>query len=102
MSAAAPVEYESDADRLAMLVALGGVRVSAPGGSFHGVLEVDYEAVGEVGVESTSPRLTVRSSDMERCRVYLGAALHIGQDVYQVRSVQPDGTGMTVLVLEGP
>lgn len=100
--------FETDADRLAMIRGLGGVVVSAPGGTFEALLEADYAAV--LDVDSEAPRLTARSSDIERLGITRGLSLVIGTAVYIVRSPQPDGivdsrgkpAGLTTLILEGP
>ena len=57
-------------------------------------------AVGEVGMASSLARLTVASADLPASP--LGTAVTVdGQaDDFTVVEVQPDGTGMTVLVLE--
>jgi hypothetical protein len=94
--------FESDADREAMLRALGGVSFAAPLGLFVGLLDRDYVGVGDVPVESEAIRITARSSDVERLRVSEGSALVADSGTYIVRGVQPDGLGMTVLVVEGP
>jgi len=99
--------FESEADRLASIKALGGVSVSASGGSFYGLLEADYANAEDV--DSNALRLTARSSDVAARSLANGSTLTIGATTYTVRSVQPDGvvesgaqSGMTVLILEGP
>jgi hypothetical protein len=85
-----------------MLHGIGGGAVSAPRGTFTGLLETEFVQVGEIPVDSALPRLTARTSDVKSFGVGAGVALGIEGDTYIVRSVQNDGTGMTVLVLEGP
>lgn len=91
---------DTAADRAAILSGLGGLTVHGPRGTFVGVLETEYVGVGDV--DSAAPRLTADSANLMRCGVDAGVALRIADDTYIVRSVQPDGTGMTTLVLEGP
>lgn len=99
---------ETDADRLAMIRGLGGVAVFTQAGSFEGILEADHAAA--LDVDSEAPRLTARSSDVDRLGIGHGLALSIGAATYVVRGVQPDGivdrdgrpAGMTTLILEGP
>lgn len=50
------------------------------------------------GIATSSPRFKLQSADAEG--VTLDSMLRIGDEQYQVRSVEPDGTGMTVLTLE--
>lgn len=100
--------FETDADRLAFIRGLGGVAVFSAAGMFEGILEADH--AGTLDVDSQSPRLTARSSDVARLGITHGLALSIGAATYVVRGIQPDGivgddgrpAGMTTLVLEGP
>ena len=91
---------ESDADRLAMLKALGGVPVDGPRGQFVGVLDTAHVGVGEVEVDSFSPMLSARSSDLAVAAVTHGTLVSIGADRYIVRSLRKDGLGMAELMLE--
>lgn len=94
---------ESAADREAMLRGLGGVSIAGPRGTFTGLLELEYIAVGDpVPVDTVMPRLHADTDELARCGVESGVSLRIGADLYIVRSVQPDGVHMTVLILEGP
>lgn len=93
--------FESDADRLAMLQGLGGESVRAPRNTFTGILERPHVAVGDgVPVDDFGPTLTARSCDVTRSGATVGAELTIGEESFIVRSVRPDGTGMTELLLE--
>jgi hypothetical protein len=94
--------FESDADREAMLRGLGGSSVTGPGGRLTGVLEREYLPVGdEAAVDSSEPRLIVRTDEARRAGIGHGAVLTIEGETYIVRSVQPDGTGrMTTCTLE--
>lgn len=93
--------FESDADRLAMLRGLGGVSVDGPRGQFVGLYENEFVQVDAL-VDSSSPRLTARTMDVASAGVSIGSLLRVGPDVFAVRSVQPDGTGMTAILLEIP
>lgn len=93
---------ESDADRLAILSGLGGGPVNAPRGTFTGLLESEFVQVGEIPVDSTSPQLSARTSDVRAAGVSVGIALVIEGEQYIVRSMQNDRTGMTLMLLEGP
>lgn len=50
------------------------------------------------GISTSHPRFTLPSSAAER--VTLDSLLRIGDERFQVRSVEPDGTGVTLLTLE--
>jgi hypothetical protein len=92
--------FESDADRLALIEGLGGVAVVSPRGQFKGILDRPYQPVGDIPVESFDVMLTARTSDVTRLGVDHGVALTIGDEVFIVRSVRPDGLGMSELGLE--
>jgi hypothetical protein len=94
--------FESDADRLAMIRALGGVVISTSYGTCDALFENAYVGVGDMPVESTSPQLTVRSSDVDKFRLAAGLEVTVDGEAYIIRSVQPDGTGMTILGIEAP
>lgn len=74
--------------------------VSGVSGTFSAIFDAEYIGVGEVPVDSTQFRLTARSADITANEVGVGSTLTISGADYVVRSVQPDGTGVTVLVLE--
>ena len=91
---------ESAADRLSMLVDWdtglynGSTTIS-------GIFDNEYIGVsagGDIDVESASPAFTCQTSDVPSADH--GDTLVVNSVTYTVRGVQPDGTGMTVLVLE--
>lgn len=94
--------YESDADRLASLVALGGLRVRAERGELLAIFDRQYEptTLGDSSIVASGPVATCRSSDVSRLELARGASVMIDQDRYRVVDVRPDGTGITVLTLE--
>jgi hypothetical protein len=81
---------------------VAGECVTAPRGTFKAIFDNAYLPVGEIAVESATPKLEARTCDVESAGVAIGAALGIEGDTYIVRSVQHDGMGLTVLILEGP
>lgn len=97
---------ETDADRLAMLQAIG-VRVSAPGGHFWAIFKRDYQLVSadDIGFESRQPALTCRTSDVVvraigKDQIITGLADDAGAPItYRVVRHEPDGTGMSVVFL---
>jgi hypothetical protein len=96
------MDFETDSDRLALLVALGAVSVSAPGGTFTGLVDREYVSVGELGIEDISTRITARSSDLERVRLADGDSITAAGLAYIVRAIKPDGVGMSFIDLQGP
>jgi hypothetical protein len=87
---------ESDNDRLGYLKAFG-VNVEAERGTLLGIFDAQY--VDANGVDETGPVLECRSSDVKRLELGKGSSLSIDGEVYTVRRPEPDGTGMTRLIL---
>lgn len=86
---------ETDADRLAMLQALGELITV-------GVAQVwaivDNEYVEALGVAGTQPVATCRSTDVTA--VTRATSVVRGGVTYRVANIESDGTGMTALRLE--
>jgi len=104
------MSVESAADRLAMLADFGlSCRLTlAAGGrvNFTAILDNEYaaaELLGDVGVETSVPMLTCRAADISDAAH--GDAVRITAEDgtktnYTIRGIHPDGTGVTVLMLE--
>jgi hypothetical protein len=76
-----------------------GVPVTRPNrATFKAIFDRQYAGVGEIPVESYSPALTCISTDV--AEIGHGDELSVENTDYTVRSVQPDGVGVTVLILE--
>jgi hypothetical protein len=89
---------DSDADRLAMIQGLGGLRVSVRGSKFWAIFDNAYADIQQA--EGTSPALTCRSSDVEFLTITKDDVIEdIGDDEWRVRRLEADGTGMTVIRL---
>jgi high-affinity K+ transport system ATPase subunit B len=86
---------ESDADRLAMLQALGE-EITVGGTAVWAI--VDNEYVEALSVTGTQPVATCRSSDVTG--VTRATTVVRGGVTYRVANIEPDGTGMTLLRLE--
>lgn len=91
---------ESEFDRLSMITPWGSADIETDRGSFKGMLEAEFVQVGDIPVDSSAPRITARTSDAAALGISDGVTLRHNGANYVVRSVQNDGTGMTVLVLE--
>lgn len=101
---------ESAADRLDMLdsdefgVAFTWTKANGVQAVLSGIFDAAFAAplegslAGPGGVESTGPRLLVRSADVSG--IAHGQAIEIGDDDYTVAGVEPDGTGLTAILLE--
>lgn len=91
--------FESDADRLASLRAVGAELFEAADGTFYAIVEQPFAAVElqDDRIESRKPVLTARESD--------ATALSLAKDSevtrlsdgvsYRVLRLEPDGSGMT-------
>jgi hypothetical protein len=93
---------ESDADRLDAILALGGTPVEPRDRpEFWAIFERQYSSVslGELDVESRSPALTCRSSDVDG--MTKDEVLNVGGTEYRMLRSEPDtpALGWTVLVL---
>lgn len=89
---------ESDADRLALL---GDYSVSATinGVAVTGIFDDRFKMVDELSqeIESTLPQLICRSIDV--AGVTDGTSCIVNGVTYTVRTLEPDGTGMTRIIL---
>jgi hypothetical protein len=92
---------ETDADRLELIQALGGQIVRADSGTMCAVFDNAYSGVslGDLDVEDTGPRLTCRSSDVARLSLRKDSLITVGEKDWRVARPEPDGTGMTILIL---
>jgi hypothetical protein len=93
--------FETEADRLAYLQSLGGVTLTVRGQSFLGIFENPYRGVlsAQVDIEASDPSVTCRTSDVERCAIVKGDAIDGLPAPYRVKRHEPDGCGMSNLVL---
>jgi len=75
-----------------------GVAATIGGGTVNGIFDNGY--VAELDVESTRPTFTCATADVST--VAHGDSITISGTAYTVRGIEPDGTGVTTLVLETP
>lgn len=94
--------FETDA--LSMLrgfPGVGSVSVSTPHGTFDAILNEGFaEAALGPGVEGTEPYLDCRTGDVERLRIGKGTVLRLGERVLKVVRHEPDGTGMSRVIVQ--
>lgn len=91
------MSIESDADRRALLEALGET-IRYEGKDIVGVFEKRFSTMEfDASVESHVPEVTVRSSDVQG--VSHGDSVIRASTSYTVERIEPDGTGLTVLGL---
>ena len=93
------MSVETAADRTALLADYGTTVTKADTTTFTGIFDNDFLAVDldESEVESTEPTLLARTSDVSG--LAHGDSLTISAVSYTVRGIQPDGTGMTQIML---
>lgn len=70
------------------------------GTTINGIFDNEYyeDPSGEVGLESSQPQFTCKTTDVSSASN--GDTLVVSSTTYTVRSVQDDGTGITLLILE--
>ena len=93
------MSVETTADRTAMLADYGSTVTKADASTFVAIFDNDFLAVDldESEVESTEPTLLARTADVSG--LAHGDSLTISSTSYTVRGIQPDGTGMTQIML---
>ena len=93
------MSVETAADRTAMLADYGSTVTKADASTFVAIFDNDFLAVDldESEVESTEPTLLARTADVSG--LAHGDSLTISSTSYTVRGIQPDGTGMTQIML---
>lgn len=88
---------ETESDRLAMIKSLGGQLVRHDAGQFWAIFDSEFALSIDGSVESRQPALTARTSDVTD--LPKDAALSTTGGDFRVKRSEPDGTGITVLVL---
>lgn len=73
-----------------------GIAGTVSGSSVNGIFRHEYMEIMDVAGER--PTFTCRTADVSA--VAVGAAATINSTSYRVRIIQPDGTGVTRLILE--
>ena len=92
---------ESDADRLETIKALDGQLVSPSTGSkFWAVFDAEYVSVlGDPSIESSGPVLQCRTCDVLAREIGKDTVIRVGTRDYKVHRHEPDGTGMSLLLM---
>lgn len=84
---------------IAAYMTMFGQSVVVNGAEINAIFDDGFrEALSEPGAESSMPRLTCRTSDVASAAH--GQAVTVGASSFEVVGVEPDGTGVTVLMLE--
>ena len=67
--------------------------------TIQGIFDDEFSSAvqGEMGIESTVPQVLVKTSDVPN--VAHNEAMTINSVVYKIIGIQPDGTGMTLILL---
>lgn len=87
-------------DIQALLADFGVYAELADGRQVLGLFDNEFVGVGEVPVESSGPAFTLKSADVTAYQIAAGEELTIAAADYVVRSIEPDGHGISVLRLE--
>lgn len=96
---------ESDATRLRMIKAVGGVLVRHNAGEFWAVFDREYLLILE-GVESRAPVLEARSCDVvdlpkdTSLDVSDNTRLSVPGGQFRIKRLEPGGTGLTIVILK--
>lgn len=88
---------ETDADRLAMIQSLGGQLISHAQGSFWAIFDREFALIVDA-VETRQPVLTARTIDVQS--LPKDTVLNISGEPYRIKRPEPDGTGMTTVILK--
>lgn len=95
-------DFESAADRAAMLSSTTGLGEawSKGGTAFDAIF--DDEDADVLGIEGTGPRITVTDETIADRSLARGDTVVRSSDAtsWVIREVEPDGKGITVLILE--
>jgi hypothetical protein len=89
---------ESDATRLRMIKAVGGVLVRHDAGTFWAIFDREFALSVDGVVESRQPVITARTSDVSA--LAKDTVLTICDENFRIKRHEPDGTGMSVVVLK--
>ncbi len=75
------------------------VDVTYQAATIQGIFDAEFSSVaeGETGIESTAPQVLVKTSDVSSA--VHGQTMTINSVVYNIIGIQPDGTGLTLIVL---
>lgn len=97
------MSIESDSDRLDIVRTLAGittdeVTVRHPTGSFVAIFDRPSALTPDGSVETRQPVLVARSSDIDS--LTKDTPLSVGADEYRVKRLEPDGTGITTIILK--
>lgn len=91
-----------DSTLLRMIKSVGGVSATLQNGSLYGVFDREFRAtqMGDIEIEDRYPIFECRSSDVETLSIIKDVTLTIEGTDFRVNRLEPDGNGMTILVLK--
>jgi hypothetical protein len=95
-----PIDFGDDLDEM-LSTDDHGVSASYNGSTFEGILNQEYyqQDVGTAGIASSKPVFYTRSSNLVDLEE--GEIFSIGDRDYSVAHFEPDGQGLTMVVLNG-
>lgn len=86
-----------------MLRALGAIKVRAEAGEIEALFDAAAVQIGFEGsrTNSTAPQIEARTEDIKRVDLHLrGSRATIEGREYTVREHLPDGTGLSIVILD--
>lgn len=94
--------FDSDADRLAQIKALGGQLIQCGSLECWAIFDAAFsEVLGDPSVETSSPALSaIRTSDVVALGIQKEVDITTSAGPFRVRRVEPDGTGMSIVLLK--
>lgn len=94
---------ESAADRAVFLETAGfGVEVTVNAVTFNAIMDQAFQAIdlGGVGIAGTRLLFIARDEDISSSSTAVGSTALIASVNYTVVEIEPDGTGMTSVILD--
>lgn len=98
------IDFDRFADDVLSTEAFGQEATFIPSGGQGKAIKVVFDnafsamqGLGEAGVSSSSPQAECKSTDVDGAA--RGDTLRVGDTTYYVTEAQPDGFGMTLLIL---
>lgn len=91
---------DSHLDLYCLLRDTGGETMKADRGEFVGIFDNEFlELAGDPPIETRTPTIMARDVDVERLELRKAATVTRGTKAYRIDRLEPDGTGLTRIVL---
>lgn len=91
---------DSDLDLYCLLRDTGGETLKTDRGELIGIFDNEFlELAGDPPVETRTPSIMARDVDVARLELRKASSVRRGDRAYRIDRLEPDGTGLTRLVL---